>query len=182
MAPGNKIALFCKVIASAAFSVIPAGFIALTGTCQFYLSTVPTTCNCPAQRLNLARGAFERNYQNSGLLFVVLLLCITAIVTLVPWTRYRLCSVVLSGLAGVAAWYAFPEWLYRFVDPSTENWWNLPLVTLTAGPFSEYAQVFSPVLTWPWGFALAGAIGVYILAEISGLVLRSWRQRKTKGS
>lgn len=178
---------FGKFLISAAIATPPAAFLTLVGSCQFYLSAAKTSCNCYAERAALARLAFERDYQLTGFLMLLVDLLLCTALFLIPWTPVRRVLFIVAVVAGFVAWTCYPNY-GSHLPSNTERWWPLPVVSVVAAPYSEFCRVYIvPLLSWQWGCSLLAFFLIYFTGELMNfsylLVARSKsRKESTNGS
>lgn len=119
----------------------------------------------------MARVAFEANYQLTYIVIFAVAAILTALLYLLPWSRWRFILLLVAAFAGFIAWDQYPSY-YTQIASTSERWWPHPVSSVSAAVFSDIARDYiAPLLSWQSGCAMAAGGAVYLLGElIAGLV------------
>lgn len=157
-----------KLTASAVLTAPAAAVVTMLASCQYWLHVAVSTCNCYAEKVAIARMSFERNYQYSELIAVVLLLTLTAALYALPWTKMRVAFFVLAVVAAIVAYHAYPSYA-GLLSAEGERWWPFPVVSVSPAKYSEICRIYiGPLLGWRWGCTLSAFAVLCIAAEVIG--------------
>lgn len=151
--------------------------LAIICSSLFFLTTAKSSCNCPAEKITMARIAFESNVHFAEAFFVVVLLLLSFLLYRFCWTVKRVIALLLSFSLGYIIWESYIG--YTSLDPDSVRWFVMPIKTVAAARYSEICRVWVfPLTTWRFASSFIAAIAFFLVLE----AVFYFRSREERGN